>query len=99
MINAFVPVEFETSQQYIDANEACLLIADDTVLSKTYSEKIDFVNYQYSGNTHNVIAGIGLINLLWHGLEQKISVSLDSCNGRTLVYRGLSSRIKATLWY
>lgn len=68
---------WETSQQYIDANEPCLLIADDTVLSKTYSEKIDLVNYQYSGNAHDVIAGIGLINLLWHGLEQEISVPVD----------------------
>jgi len=68
---------WEASQQYIDANEPCLLIADDTVLSKTYSEKIDLVNYQYSGNAHDVIAGIGLINLLWHGLTQEISVPID----------------------
>jgi Transposase DDE domain len=68
---------WEASQQYIDADEPCLLIADDTVLSKTYSEKIDLVNYQYSGNAHDVIAGIGLINLLWHGLEQEASVPVD----------------------
>ena len=68
---------WEASQQYIDANEPCLLIADDTVLSKTYSEKIDLVNDQYSGNADDVIAGIGLINLLWHGLEQEVSVPID----------------------
>jgi hypothetical protein len=68
---------WEISQKYIDKNEPCLLIADDTVLSKVHSEKIDLVNYQYSGNAHDVIAGIGLINLLWHGLEQKNSVPVD----------------------
>lgn len=68
---------WETSQHHIDKNEPCLLIADDTVLSKKYSEKIDLVNYQYSGNTHDVIAGIGLINLLWHGMEQEVSVPVD----------------------
>ena len=35
------------------------------------------VNYQYSGNAHDVIAGIGLINLLWHGLESESSVPID----------------------
>lgn len=53
------------------------MIADDTVLTKTHSKKIDLVNYQYSGNQHDVIAGIGLINLLWHGLEPATSVPID----------------------
>ena len=53
------------SKNMIDTDEACLLITDDTVLSKTHSKKIDLVNYQYSGNAHDVIAGIGLINLVW----------------------------------
>lgn len=28
--------------------------------------KIDLVNYKYSGNKHDVIAGIGLVDLLWY---------------------------------
>lgn len=54
-----------------------MLIVDDSVLSKTHSKKIDLVHYQYSGNAHDVIAGIGLVNLLWHGLEQAQSVPID----------------------
>lgn len=68
---------WHSSEKLINKEEPCLLIADDTVLSKTYSKKIDLVNYQYSGNAHEVIAGIGLINLLWHGLSQKESVPVD----------------------
>jgi len=75
---SFRPREvWEISQYYIDRKSACLLIADDTVLTKTHSKKIELVNYQYSGNEHEVIAGIGLINLLWHGLETNSSVPID----------------------
>ena len=54
-----------------------MLVADDTVLSKTHSQKIELVNYQYSGNAHDVIAGIGLVNLVWHGLKQEQTVPVD----------------------
>ncbi len=47
------------------------------LVSKTRSQKIDLVNYQYSGNAHDVIAGIGLINTLWHGLDSKESIPID----------------------
>jgi hypothetical protein len=74
----FTPKEiWLSSSPLIDLSEPCLLIADDSVLSKTHSKKIDLVNYQYSGNAHNVIAGIGLINLLWHGLEREESIPVD----------------------
>jgi len=54
------------------------LIGDDTVLAKTHSKKIELVNYQYSGNQQDVIAGIGLINLLGYGLEEEqSSVPID----------------------
>jgi hypothetical protein len=46
-------------------------------LAKPRSKKIDLVNYQYSGNAHDVIAGIGLINLLWHGLDSEESIPVD----------------------
>lgn len=68
---------WEISQNDIDKKTPCLLIADDTVLTKTHSKKIELVNYQYSGNQHDVIAGIGLINLLWHGLEESTSIPID----------------------
>lgn len=67
---------WEISKKVI-SSEPCLLIADDTVLAKTRSKKIELVHYQYSGNEHDVIAGIGMVNLLWHGLETKESVPID----------------------
>lgn len=41
------------------------IVFDDTVLDKRYSEKIEFVRRQYSGNEHRVIKGIGLITCLY----------------------------------
>jgi len=35
------------------------------------------VSYQYSGNAHEVISGIGLVNLLWHNVEKEESVAID----------------------
>ncbi len=48
------------------SSEPSLLIADDT-----RSQKIELVNDHYSGNTHDVIAGIGLVNMLGHGLDSE----------------------------
>ena len=36
---------WEIAKQHIRSQEPCILIADDTVLSKTRSEKIELVNY------------------------------------------------------
>ena len=68
---------WEIAKQYVCSSEPCLLIADDTVLSKARSRKIELVNYQYSGNAHDVIAGIGLINMLMYGLDSQESVPID----------------------
>lgn len=65
------------ADNHVDRSEPCLLIGDDIVLAKSRSKKIELVNYQYSGNAHDVIAGIGLINLLWHGLNSEESVPID----------------------
>ena len=54
-----------------------ILVADDTVLAKPHSKKIGLVNYQYSGNKYDVIAGIGLVNLLWHNLDSSESIPID----------------------
>ena len=76
--NRFSPKDVWTNaKSLINFDEECLLIADDSVLSKTFSKKIDLVNYQYSGNKHDVVAGIGLVNLLWHGCKQDQSVPVD----------------------
>lgn len=41
------------------------VVFDDTVLDKTHSKKIDSVRWQYSGNAHEVIRGIGLLNCIY----------------------------------
>ncbi len=65
----FQPKEiFETVKHSVDRYEPGVLIADGTGLSKRHSKKIEIVNYQYSGNVHDVIAGIGWVNLLWDGI-------------------------------
>lgn len=74
----FSPREiWSTSKSLIDHDEECLLIADDSVLSKIHSKNIELVNYQYSGNAHDVIAGIGLINLLWYGCDTENYTPVD----------------------
>ncbi|SRR6266496_1507593 len=42
-----------------------VLLADDTVLDKSRSEKMALVRPQYSGNVHDVLNGIGMLNFLW----------------------------------
>ena len=41
------------------------IIFDDTVLDKQHSRKIDSVRWQYSGNAHGVIRGIGIVNCVY----------------------------------
>ncbi len=61
----------------IDKKSPCVLIADDTLIAKTRSKKIEMLHYQYSGNEHDVIAGIGLVNLLWHDLTKVESIPIN----------------------
>lgn len=68
---------WEESKHYIDIKAPCLLIADDTVLAKKHSKAIEPVHYQYSGNEHDVIAGIGLVNLVWYDLSKNCIVPID----------------------
>ncbi len=41
------------------------LIFDDTVADKNYSRSIELVRRQWSGNTHSVIRGIGIVTCLY----------------------------------
>ncbi|OGE26225.1 hypothetical protein A3C26_02755, partial [Candidatus Daviesbacteria bacterium RIFCSPHIGHO2_02_FULL_39_12] len=42
-----------------------VIIADDTILNKSRSEKIELVRWQYSGTEHDIVRGIGMLNMLW----------------------------------
>lgn len=49
-----------------------IIIADETVLNKSRSEKIGLVRWQYSGTEHDVIKGIGMLNFLWVNDENEV---------------------------
>lgn len=60
--------------QYMIERTSGYLVIDDSVLDKPYALKMDLVKWQYSGKHHDVVKGIGLINLLWTGGTQYIPV-------------------------
>ena len=42
-----------------------IIVADETVLNKNRSNKIELVRWQYSGTVHDILRGIGMLNFLW----------------------------------
>jgi hypothetical protein len=52
------------AKKFVTTNNG-ILIADDTIISKTRSQKMGLVRWQYSGNEHDIIRGIGVLNFLW----------------------------------
>lgn len=42
-----------------------ILVIDDSTLDKPYANKIDLVNYHWSGKHHRVVKGINLQSLIW----------------------------------
>lgn len=60
--------------------ESGLLIIDDSLLSKSYSQKIKPVGRYYSGNLHRVTRGIPLVTLLWTGGEEYLPVDYRIAN-------------------
>jgi hypothetical protein len=40
-------------------------VADESVIDKSRSDKIDLVRWQYSGAKHDIVKGIGVLNFLW----------------------------------
>ena len=49
-----------------------VIIADETVLNKSRSEKIEFVRWQYSGTEHDIVRGIGMLNFLWVDEKEEV---------------------------
>ncbi|ELR99664.1 transposase, partial [Gloeocapsa sp. PCC 73106] len=56
---------WENVRTSIQEDAEASLVFDDTVLDKRYSQKIELVRRQYSGNEHRVIRGIGVITCLY----------------------------------
>ncbi len=55
---------WELSEPLIDNQQEAYLIIDDSVLDKRYSQAIELVKRQYSGNVHGLVRGIGIVNLV-----------------------------------
>lgn len=77
---------YNITEKLIDKHQRSILVVDDSILSKIHSKKISLVNYQYSGNAHDVIAGIGLVNFVWHSLESNQTVPVDYRMGPLKAY-------------
>ena len=56
---------WDNVKELIEREETAYLIFDDTVIDKRYSEEIELTRWQYSGNEHGVIRGIGLISCIY----------------------------------
>src|SRR5829696_9971865 len=54
----------QTKRQLITSPDG-YLIFDDTVADKNYSRSIELVRRQWSGNTHSVIRGIGIVTCIY----------------------------------
>lgn len=61
----FTPKQlWELVKERIDDSEEAFLIVDDSVQNKQYSNSIEAVKLQYSGNVGGLVKGIGLVNLV-----------------------------------
>ncbi|MEI6380950.1 MAG: transposase [Cyanobacteriota bacterium ELA615] len=58
-------IVWENVQASIKEDNEASIVFDDTVLDKRYSQKIELVRRQYSGNEHKLIRGIGLITCIY----------------------------------
>jgi len=55
---------WETASKEI-AGRSGVLVFDDVVVNKSRSQKMELVNWQYSGTEHGIVKGIGVVNALW----------------------------------
>ena len=55
---------WDLARQLIKDSPAGYLIVDDSVQDKRHSRQIELVKSQYSGNEHDVVRGIGVVNLV-----------------------------------
>ena len=62
-------VIFEKAKQDIVYSSKGYLIFDDSVLDKSHSKKIEIARWQYSGNTHKTVMGIGVVNCVYYNPE------------------------------
>jgi hypothetical protein len=71
-INFYLKTEKLTSRLLLDKVKEVVepdgngyIIFDDSVLDKRYSEEIEMVRRQYSGNEHGILQGIGVVSCVY----------------------------------
>ena len=61
----------------VEIPENAKIIFDDTVLDKIFSNEIELVRRQYSGNEHKVIKVIGVVNCVYVNPETEKNWIID----------------------
>ena len=61
----FTPSELWNQTKELVDRKTGYLVIDDTLLDKRYSHDIELAKKQYSGDSHALIMGICLVNLVW----------------------------------
>ncbi len=61
----------------IEDGPEAFLIVDDSVQNKRYSRFMELVKYQYSGAEHQVVKGIGVVNLVHSNGQEGNSYPID----------------------
>lgn len=56
---------WDNVRDVIEAVPAGCVVFDDTIIDKNFSQKIELVRRQYSGNAHGVIKGIGVVTCVY----------------------------------
>ena len=56
---------WDNVKDLIELDENAYIIFDDTVVDKRFSEEIEIVRKQYSGNEHGLVRGIGIVSCIY----------------------------------
>jgi putative transposase len=70
----FTPSELWTQTKDLVNKQTGYLVVDDTLLEKRYSRENELAKVQYSGDYHELVNGICLVNLLWTGSDEIIPI-------------------------
>lgn len=57
---------WEAAKKDVLGSSPGIIIADETVIDKSRSDKIELTSWLYSGTEHEIVKGIGLLNFLWN---------------------------------
>ena len=68
---------WEHVKNKINFSKNGFIVFDDTILDKNFSKSIESVRWQYSGNAHKIIRGIGLVNCIYINPETNEYWSID----------------------